>query len=86
VPIIATNVGGVPEIFGAEADHLVPVDDRQALADAIRGALDDPSAVQAIATAVQARARTEFSLHAMVEGGLAAYREALAMQKLAQFT
>jgi glycosyltransferase involved in cell wall biosynthesis len=85
VPIIATNVGGVPEIFGPEAAHLVAVDDRPALAHAIGRALDDPTAVQRIATTIRTRARSEFSLHAMVEGGLAAYREALAMRKLAQF-
>jgi hypothetical protein len=29
--------------------------------------------------------RSEFSLAAMVDGGLAAYREAIAMRKLARF-
>ena len=35
LPIIATNVGGIPEIFGPDADELVPPGDPAALADAI---------------------------------------------------
>jgi hypothetical protein len=38
-----------------------------------------------IAHAVKARVQAEFSLPAMVDGGLAAYREAIALRKLAQF-
>jgi len=86
MPIIATRVGGIPEIFGPEAAHLVAPDDTAALIVAIGAALDDPEQYRRIAQAVQARVRSEFSRAAMVEGGLAAYREALAMRKLAQFT
>jgi glycosyltransferase involved in cell wall biosynthesis len=32
VPIIATAVGGVPEIFGPQADALIPPEDVAALA------------------------------------------------------
>ncbi len=42
VPIIASNVGGVPEIFGPQADRLIPPDDIGALVAAIAAALDDP--------------------------------------------
>jgi hypothetical protein len=38
-----------------------------------------------VAQLVKARVHAEFSLPAMVDGGLAAYREALALRKLAQF-
>jgi glycosyltransferase involved in cell wall biosynthesis len=85
MPIIASNVGGVPEIFGAHASHLVASDDLAALAGAIAGRLDDPATAHRVAAAVQARVRKEFSLQAMVDGGLAAYRDALALRKLAQF-
>ncbi len=85
MPIISTNVGGIPEIFGAHAPHLIASDNMQALIEAIGTALDDPAATHRIAQEVQARVRTEFSLNAMVEGGLSAYRDALAMRKLAQF-
>ena len=36
VPMIATDVGGIPEIFGPEAGDLVPPGDAAALAGAIR--------------------------------------------------
>ncbi|MGB6543880.1 MAG: glycosyltransferase family 4 protein [Xanthobacteraceae bacterium] len=86
MPIIATKVGGNPEIFGAQADHLITPDDSAALVAAIATALGDPHEVQRVTHAVRARVRSEFSSTAMVESGLAAYRETIAMQKLAQFT
>jgi glycosyltransferase involved in cell wall biosynthesis len=86
VPIIATEVGGVPEIFGPHAAHLIAPDDIAALVEAMRAALADPAATHRVAEQVRARVRAEFSLSTMVDGGLAAYREALALRKLAQFT
>lgn len=86
VPIIATRVGGNAEIFGPQAEHLIAPEDAEALADAIRAALDDPGGIKRAAHIIKDRVRSEFSLTAMVEGGLAAYREAITMRKLAQFT
>jgi glycosyltransferase involved in cell wall biosynthesis len=86
MPIIATKVGGNPEIFGAQADHLITPDDGAALASAITAALGDPGEVRRVAHAVRTRVHDEFSATTMVERGLAAYREALVMRKLAQFT
>ena len=85
MPIIATRVGGVPEIFGSDAHHLIAPDDADALARAIGAALDAPDEFRRIAQSVRGRVRSDFSLTAMVDGGLAAYREALAMRKLKQF-
>jgi glycosyltransferase involved in cell wall biosynthesis len=86
LPVIATNVGGVPEIFGAGADRqLVPADDIGALMTAITAALDNPEKSHADAQALMARVRYEFSLRTMVECNLAAYREAVATRKVAQF-
>jgi glycosyltransferase involved in cell wall biosynthesis len=85
VPIISTRVGGIPEIFGPQSEQLIAPDDIAALIDAINRALDFPAVLKQIARSVQARVRAEFSLPAMVDGGLAAYREALALRKLAQF-
>jgi glycosyltransferase involved in cell wall biosynthesis len=86
MPIIATKVGGNPEIFGAQADHLITPDDSAALVGAISAALDDPGEIRRVAHAVRTRVHDEFSATTMVERGLAAYRETLAMRKLAQFT
>ncbi len=43
-PIIATNVGGNPELVGDKNGILVPVKDPKALADAMRHLANDPSA------------------------------------------
>jgi glycosyltransferase involved in cell wall biosynthesis len=85
LPIIATAVGGNPEIFGAQATKLIPPDDTAALIGAITAALDNPAAMDADAQALRKRIRSEFSLTTMVECNLAAYREAIATRKLAQF-
>ena len=42
VPMITTNVGGIPEIFGPQAARLVPPGDAAALARAIAAALERP--------------------------------------------
>jgi glycosyltransferase involved in cell wall biosynthesis len=42
LPIVATRVGGIPEIFGPRADELVAPGDPDALADAIDHVLADP--------------------------------------------
>lgn len=44
LPVIATSVGGIPEIFGPTAVSLVPPNDVSALRAAMQKALDDPAA------------------------------------------
>jgi len=82
IPIIATRVGGIPEIFGPQAGHLVAPDDVGALADAISAALGGSAEVNCMAQLVRSRVQRVFSLTAMIDGGVAAYREALALRKL----
>jgi glycosyltransferase involved in cell wall biosynthesis len=77
VPLITTNVGGIPEVFGPQSDRLVPPGDAGALAAAIRVALDDPARLRNEALTLQARVKAEFSADVMTEGVLAAYAEAL---------
>jgi glycosyltransferase involved in cell wall biosynthesis len=85
MPIIATRVGGIPEIFGADAVHLVTPENPAALAAAVGAAIADPAAIRTVAKSVCERVRREFSAVAMVDGSLTAYREAIVMRKLAQF-
>ena len=42
VPIVATAVGGIPDVLGRDAGWLVPPEDPEALADAIDHALGRP--------------------------------------------
>ena len=78
IPMIAANVGGIPEIFGAHADALFAPNIVAAMADAIETALDDPAATQERAKSLRERIFLHFSQKAMVEGVLAGYRDAFA--------
>jgi glycosyltransferase involved in cell wall biosynthesis len=78
MPVLATNVGGIPEIFGPLAARLVPPDHAAALADAIAAALAKPAALRADAEALREQVRRSFSQNSMVDGVLAAYRDAMA--------
>jgi glycosyltransferase involved in cell wall biosynthesis len=78
VPMIATRVGGIAEIFDADASALVPAGDPGALAHAIEDALLDPTAAAGAARRLQARVRAAFSVDVMTHAVLAAYGEALA--------
>jgi glycosyltransferase involved in cell wall biosynthesis len=77
IPMIASGVGGIPEIIGQNA-VLVPPQDPARLAHAIAAALDDPAGARAAADRLRERVRTLFSQDAMVEGVLAGYRDAIA--------
>ena len=80
-PLIATNVGGIPEIFGPQADRLIQPGDRAALMQALADAVNDPETMRASALAVQARIRDIFSIETMVDEGLSAYAEALRQKR-----
>lgn len=78
IPMVAANVGGIPEIFGPHPEALFAPNIVGAMADAIETALDDPEAAQARAKSVRERIFQHFSQKAMVEGVLAGYRDAFA--------
>jgi glycosyltransferase involved in cell wall biosynthesis len=74
IPIIASSVGGIPEILGPEG-NMVPPENPGRLAAAIAAALDDPAKVRAGADKLRERIGQLFSQNAMVEGVLAGYGE-----------
>jgi glycosyltransferase involved in cell wall biosynthesis len=78
IPMVAANVGGIPEIFGPHRDALFAPNNAAAMADAIETALGNPAAVQERAEALRERIFQHFSQNAMVEGVLASYGEAFA--------
>jgi glycosyltransferase involved in cell wall biosynthesis len=79
VPVVATPVGGIPEIVrDGETGLLVPPEDPAALARAIHQLIDDAPARRAMGEAGRRLVDESFSIHAMVEGNHAVYREVLA--------
>jgi glycosyltransferase involved in cell wall biosynthesis len=81
VPMVAANVGGIPEIFGEHREALFAPNIIGAMADAIETALDDLDAARARARALRERIFLHFSQKAMVEGIMAGYRDAFANRR-----
>jgi len=77
IPLITTNVGGIPEVFGPQAGRLVAPGDSAALAAALGAALADPAPLRNETLTLRARVQAEFSADVMTEGVLAAYAEAI---------
>ena len=75
--MIATCVGGIPEIYGPFADALAPPEDPIALAAAIARTLDDPAAASVLAEGLRQRVAAEFSAETMVDGVLGTYAATL---------
>lgn len=78
IPMVAANVGGIPEIFGSHTEALFAPNLASAMADAIETALEDPADALARAKSLRERIFLHFSQKAMVEGVMAGYREAFA--------
>jgi len=78
VPMIATRVGGIPEIFGPDTSDLVAPGDAAALAAAIIARLRQPGAARAAASRLHTRVGAHFSAANMTDAVLAAYGGAMA--------
>ncbi|MDR3498718.1 MAG: glycosyltransferase [Parvibaculum sp.] len=76
-PLIATRVGGMAEIFGADADALIAPGDPAALADALCRMIDCRGDVAGQTARLKARVRAEFSTWRMVDGVGGFYRALL---------
>jgi glycosyltransferase involved in cell wall biosynthesis len=75
LPVIATRVGGLPEVLeDGRSGLLVPPDDEPALADAIARVADDPGFAEALGKRGRARS-VNFGAGRMVHRVLALYRE-----------
>jgi glycosyltransferase involved in cell wall biosynthesis len=74
VPVVATRVGGNPELTGEEAAILVPPGDARRLAEAVRAVLGDPALAARLREAAAARARALPDEDAAVAAALAEYR------------
>ncbi len=74
-PIVATNVGGTPEIFPptAHAALLVPPDDAPALAGALERIIAQPDLARQLGQNARARACQQFSVQTAADGLLQHY-------------
>ena len=78
-PLLATRMGGIPEIFGPLQDELVPPADAPALAEAVQRKMAEPEEARLTkAQTLRHFVEGRFALDAMVEGVLAGYGAALA--------
>lgn len=83
-PLIATDVGGVGEIFGPYRERLIPRDRADLLAKAMISALGRaPEALQAESLALKTHVAAHFTVDAMVRDVLAGYRDAMAAKRAA---
>jgi len=74
VPLVATNVGGIPEIFGSDAGALIPPRSAAALADALTRARSDE--MEPLTRRLHDRIAGSFTVERMTDGVLTAYADA----------
>ena len=74
VPLIATHVGGLPEIFGPDTPRLVAAGDPLALASALTQAIENPADMASLATRLHRRVTSDFSAARMADGVTEFYR------------
>ncbi len=77
-PIVASRVGGIPDLTGEDAALLVPSGDVDALAAAIRRMLTDRALAQRLAAGARERARALPCEDDAIEAALAIYRRVAA--------
>lgn len=75
LPVIATNVGGIPDIIGDDGGMLVPPRNASLLADAITSSIDDPSAARVLGLTLEKRVREYFTKERMVDETETLYRD-----------
>jgi glycosyltransferase involved in cell wall biosynthesis len=73
IPVIATKVGGIPEVID-EAGILVPPRNGRAIADAIKQLIDSPEERNRLASALHKRVLTTFTIKEMCQKTFAKYR------------
>lgn len=79
VPIVGTDIGGVPEvILPSGAGIVVPPGDSRAMAEAIRELLDDPARRLQMGEAGRAHVKSHYSLTKMVDETERIYEEVVA--------
>jgi glycosyltransferase involved in cell wall biosynthesis len=75
VPLVASAVGGIPEILG-RAPWVVPPEDEPAMAEAVRGLLSDPERARAWAGTLRAAFASRYTIAATADRVLEVYAHA----------
>lgn len=79
VPMVATDVGGIGEIFGPYRDRLIACDDPVMLAGAMERSFEmDTASLRAQAEELAAFVATRFRITLMADGVIAGYHDAIA--------
>jgi glycosyltransferase involved in cell wall biosynthesis len=65
IPLITTNVGGIPEIYGPYSERLVPPNNAEELSAAMREVLTDPETTKVKALELKNRIRSSFRIDNM---------------------
>jgi len=82
VPLLATKVGGIPEIYGPFANQLLPPGDPAALAMAMRPVLLDLQAARENAEMLRSHIRQRFLVPQMAEAITSFYREIIGRKEI----
>ena len=77
MPLLATNVGGIPEIVNGTDAPLLPPGDAEALVRAMQGFLDNPASATARAQRLNAAVAQRFTVGGAADEVLAFYAERL---------
>jgi glycosyltransferase involved in cell wall biosynthesis len=78
VPVVASNVGGLPEIIRHGENGLLVDNTPPAIAAAVRKLLDDPAFARRIGDAARRTVMERFTVDQMVRRTMEVYRQVLA--------
>jgi starch synthase len=82
LPVIASNVGGIPHQLAADCGVLVPPGEIDALVDAIAVMADDPSRSRAMGENARCRVRDSYSWESAADAALTGYARVLGQHAL----
>ena len=82
-PVVASRLGALPELIeDARTGLLVPPANAEALAEALRRFIDDPTLRQRCVTEARRRVEAQWTVERMIERTLAVYEESLAKPRV----
>ena len=74
LPLVATDVGGIPEIFGDQSPNLITPGNVDALTAALQDFLDTPERQHSVTIALKTRVAREFTIDRMVRDVVSFYQ------------